>query len=68
MVCSLQMLAGAMLTRTVITGLKDGLNVGADFATGVGLLALMAPSNPLATSFNMDDLDRHNVRYAETDQ
>ncbi|KAK4495842.1 hypothetical protein PRZ48_013110 [Zasmidium cellare] len=53
--------SGKGLTLTdVVTGLKEGMNVGADFATGVGLLALMSPSNPLATSFDMDDLDRHN--------
>lgn len=62
MVCSIFTVRTIILTVTVIAGLKEGLNVGADFATGVGLLALMAPSNPLATSFDMDDLDRHNVR------
>lgn len=41
-------------------GLKAGLNVGADFSTSIGTLALMSNSNPLATSFNLGDLKEHN--------
>ena len=43
-----------------VTGLKQGLNVGADFATSIGTLALMSNSNPLATSFILGDLKEYN--------
>lgn len=37
------------------------MNVGPDFATVIGGAGLLSvPSNPLATSFNLDDLREHN--------
>ena len=36
------------------------MNVGADFSTSIGGLALLSNSNPLATTFNLGDLKEHN--------
>src|SRR4051794_35940400 len=45
----------------LIDGLKRGLNVGADFSTVIGGAGLMSvPGNPLATSFDLNNLDEHN--------
>jgi hypothetical protein len=53
---------GKGLTIPILTkALKDGLNVGADFATVIGAAGLLSvPHNPLATSFDLDNLDEHN--------
>jgi len=44
----------------LIKALKDGLNVGADFTTGIGLLGLQSSPNPLGATFDLNDLDQHN--------
>lgn len=44
----------------LIRGLSSGLNIGADFTTLIGSLALLAAPNPLAGSFALSDLSRHN--------
>jgi len=45
----------------LIQALNDGMNVGADFATVIGGAGLLSvPSNLLATSFDLDNLDEHN--------
>lgn len=45
----------------LITALNDGMNVGADFAVAAGALSLFAvQDDPLALSFNLDDLNEHN--------
>lgn len=45
----------------LIKGLKDGLNVGADFSTVIGGAGLLSvPSSPLATSFTLKDIRKHN--------
>ena len=45
----------------LIKGLKDGLNVGADFSTAIGGAGLLSvPSSPLATSFTLKDIRKHN--------
>lgn len=43
-----------------IKGLKDGINVGADFATPVGLMALQSAPLPLSLSVDLDRLREHN--------
>jgi hypothetical protein len=50
-----------MTIPILIKGLKDGLNVGADFTTVIGTLGLLSvKNNPLATSFDLNDLNEHN--------
>ena len=49
-----------MTIPIVIKGLKEGVNVGADFATAAGLLGLDAMPDPATTYFNLDALDEHN--------
>ncbi|TVY75661.1 putative sterigmatocystin biosynthesis peroxidase [Lachnellula suecica] len=50
-----------MTLPILIAGLKNGMNVGADFATVIGSLGLMSvPDNLLATSFDLNQLDEHN--------
>ncbi|CZS89794.1 hypothetical protein WAI453_002840 [Rhynchosporium graminicola] len=45
----------------LIKGLKDGLNVGADFSTAVGNAGLLSvPNNLLAQSFTLKDIRKHN--------
>lgn len=44
----------------LIKGFKDGMNVGADFTTAIGLLGLQSSPNPLSTTFDLDNLDQHN--------
>lgn len=45
----------------LIKALKDGLNVGADFATVIGGAGLLSvPHNLLATSFDLNNLNEHN--------
>ncbi|TQS33982.1 hypothetical protein Golomagni_05655, partial [Golovinomyces magnicellulatus] len=43
-----------------IKALKDGINVGADFATAVGALALQSAPLPLSLSVDLDRLRSHN--------
>jgi len=50
-----------MTIPILIKGLKEGMNVGVDFATVIGGAGILSvPNSPLATSFDLDDLDRHN--------
>jgi hypothetical protein len=44
----------------VALGLKEGLNVGLDFGLIVGQGATASNPNPLAGTFNMDELRQHN--------
>jgi hypothetical protein len=44
----------------VAQGLKEGLNVGMDFGLVVGQGATASNPNPLAGTFNMDELRAHN--------
>jgi hypothetical protein len=45
----------------LIKALKDGLNVGSDFSTVIGTAGLLSvQGDPLATSFDLNDLDEHN--------
>jgi hypothetical protein len=45
----------------LIQACQDGMNVGADFATVIGGAGILSvPNNPLATSFDLNDLDEHN--------
>lgn len=45
----------------LIQALNDGFNTGADFATVIGGAGLLSvPDNPLATSFDLNNLDEHN--------
>ncbi|CAK1358570.1 unnamed protein product [Cercospora beticola] len=44
----------------VAQGLKEGLNVGLDFGLVVGQGATVSNPNPLAGTFNMDQLRAHN--------
>ncbi|EPE27336.1 Cloroperoxidase [Glarea lozoyensis ATCC 20868] len=41
--------------------LKDGLNVGGDFALVVGTTGIGSNPNPLTLQFDLDQLDRHNI-------
>jgi hypothetical protein len=41
--------------------LKEGLNVGADFALVVGTTGIGSNPNPLTLKFDLDQLDRHNI-------
>jgi len=46
---------------TIINALNDGINVGADFAVAIGGAGLLSvPNDPLALTFDLDDLDEHN--------
>ena len=50
-----------MTLPILIKGLKDGMNVGADFATAIGAAGILSvPANLLAMSFDLNDLDEHN--------
>ena len=49
-----------MTVPVLVKGLKEGMNVGADFASTIGALGIQSNPNPLATSFDLDDLDEHN--------
>jgi hypothetical protein len=45
----------------LIKALKEGLNVGIDFSTAIGSAGLLSvPNTPLATSFDLNNLDEHN--------
>jgi len=45
----------------LIQALKEELNVGFDFSTVIGSAALLSvPSNPMATSFDLNNIDEHN--------
>ncbi|KAG0649825.1 sterigmatocystin biosynthesis peroxidase stcC [Hyphodiscus hymeniophilus] len=46
---------------TLIKALDYGMNVGADFATVIGAAGILSvPADPLAISFDLNDLDEHN--------
>jgi hypothetical protein len=50
-----------MTIPILIQGLADGMNVGADFATVIGAAGILSvPNDALATSFDLDDIRRHN--------
>jgi hypothetical protein len=50
-----------MTLPILIKGLKDGMNVGADFSTAIGTAGILSvPDNLLATSFDLNNLDEHN--------
>ena len=50
-----------MTLPILIEGLKEGLNVGVDFSTAMGGAGLLSvPNNPLATSFDPNNIDEHN--------
>jgi len=50
-----------MTIPILIKGLKDGMNVGADFSTVIGGAGILSvPANLLATSFDLNNLDEHN--------
>ncbi|GIZ39514.1 hypothetical protein CKM354_000289500 [Cercospora kikuchii] len=52
---------GKNLTPAImVAGLKEGINVGADFGLLVGQTATLANRDPLAGTFNLDDLRAHN--------
>jgi hypothetical protein len=45
----------------LITAIKEGLNIGADFSTVIGALAITSrPNAPLSDSFDLNNLDEHN--------
>lgn len=45
----------------LINALSSGLNVGPDFSTVIGTAGLLSvPNNPLAVSFDLNNLDKHN--------
>ncbi|CEJ94365.1 hypothetical protein VHEMI09902 [[Torrubiella] hemipterigena] len=46
--------------QNFITGLKEGINVGIDFALPVGQMALQSAPLPLALSVDLDRLAEHN--------
>ncbi|KAI9051161.1 hypothetical protein LZ554_005263 [Drepanopeziza brunnea f. sp. 'monogermtubi'] len=51
-----------MTIPILVKGLKEGLNVGADFSTAIGQAGMLSavPGNALATSFTLRDIRRHN--------
>jgi len=50
-----------MTIPILIQGLQDGLNVGVDFSTAIGSASLLSVlNNPLATSFDLNNTDKHN--------
>ncbi|KAK5109492.1 hypothetical protein LTR62_006944 [Meristemomyces frigidus] len=44
----------------LIEGLAAGMNMGADFTTAIGGAGLLSSPEPLAGSFDLNDLDQHN--------
>jgi hypothetical protein len=44
----------------LLTGLAQGLNMGADFTVLIGGLGLLSSPYPLLGSFDLNDLDQHN--------
>ncbi|UJO18822.1 Putative sterigmatocystin biosynthesis peroxidase stcC [Fulvia fulva] len=53
--------SGKNLSPIVVAqGLLEGLNVGLDFGLPVALAATLSNPNPLAGTFDMDDLREHN--------
>ncbi|KAK4570054.1 hypothetical protein LTR86_003024 [Recurvomyces mirabilis] len=44
----------------LISGLAAGMNIGADFTTVIGAAGLLSSPNPLAGSFDLNDLDQHD--------
>ena len=45
----------------LIQGLQEGLNVGTDFSIAISSAGLLSvPNNPLATSFDLNDIAEHN--------
>jgi hypothetical protein len=54
--------SGKAYTVPILTKcLKDGLNVGGDFALVVGTTGIGSNPNPLTLQFDLDQLDRHNI-------
>ncbi|KAK6580277.1 hypothetical protein PZA11_007299 [Diplocarpon coronariae] len=50
-----------MTIPVLVKGLKDGLNVGADFSTIIGTAGtLSAPNSPLADRFTLEHIREHN--------
>jgi hypothetical protein len=50
-----------MTIPILIQGLQEGLNVGVDFSTAICSVGLLSVRNdPLATSFDLNDIDEHN--------
>lgn len=54
--------AGKGITIPILSkALKDGLNTGADFSIAIGGAGILSvPNDPLAQSFDLADLSRHN--------
>lgn len=46
-----------MTAPLLITRLKEGLSVGLDFTTAIGNLGVQANFDPLATIFDLDQLN-----------
>ncbi|KAF2721081.1 Cloroperoxidase [Polychaeton citri CBS 116435] len=44
----------------LLEGLAAGLNIGPDFTTVIGAAGLLSSPDPLAGSFDLNDLDQHN--------
>ncbi|KAK5125344.1 hypothetical protein LTR85_000453 [Meristemomyces frigidus] len=44
----------------LLVGLAQGMNIGADFTIAIGGAGLLSSPNPLAGSFDLNDLDEHN--------
>lgn len=44
----------------LLQGLSAGLNMGPDFTVAVGGAGLLASPDPLAGSFDLNQLDKHN--------
>lgn len=53
--------ARASRSQILIKALKDGMNIGPDFATVIGATGILSvPNSPLATTFDLNNLDAHN--------
>lgn len=44
----------------LVTGLAEGMNMGADFTIAIGGAGLLSSPNPLGGAFDLNDLDQHN--------
>ncbi|KAF2764722.1 Cloroperoxidase [Teratosphaeria nubilosa] len=49
-----------MTIPVLLVGLAEGMNMGADFTTAIGGAGLLSSPDPLAGSFDLNDLDQHN--------
>lgn len=50
-----------MTIPILIQGPQEGFNVGIDPSTAIGSADLLSvPNNPLATSFDLNNIDEHN--------